>query len=412
MSPPLRVGMLLDKTFPPDPRVANEARSLVRAGHEVHLLCLRHNQQSPAREMWQGIHLHRLMIPRWFYRKASAVSLELRAYRWFLRRPLGRFLREERIEVLHTHDLPMVAEGLRAARRAGIPLVSDLHENWPAALKTYGYVRSFPGRLVISSSRWERHEQRVLPHADRIIVVVDEAKERLVGLGIGAQKITVVQNTVAVDEFSGFGIDEALLSRFRDRFVLSYLGGFDRHRGLEMIIDAMPRLAEAIPESLLLLIGSGPTGPALQAQAKRLGVADRVVFEGYQPFERFPSYIAASSICLIPHLKSDHTDTTIPHKLFHYMLLGKPVVTSDCKPLRRIVEETGCGVVHRSGDAEAFAMAVAGLTDEALRTQMGEAGQRAVRERYHWDRDAERLLGLYEELPAATSSSSSASRRS
>ena len=82
MSPPRRVGMLLDKTFPPDPRVANEARSLVRAGHEVHLLCLRHNQQSPAREMWQGIHLHRLMIPRWFYRKASAVSLELRAYRW------------------------------------------------------------------------------------------------------------------------------------------------------------------------------------------------------------------------------------------------------------------------------------------------------------------------------------------
>jgi glycosyltransferase involved in cell wall biosynthesis len=141
-------------------------------------------------------------------------------------------------------------------------------------------------------------------------------------------------------------------------------------------------------------------------------VAERVIFEGYQPFERFPSYIAASSVCLIPHLKSDHTDTTIPHKLFHYMLLGKPVVTADCRPLRRIVEETGCGVVHRSGDPDAFATAVASLTDKALRRQMGEAGQQAVRERYHWDRDARRLTDLYEGLASGTSSSPSASSRS
>lgn len=399
MSGPLRVGMLLDKPFPPDPRVANEARSLVQAGHEVHLLCLRHNDQTPEREEWQGVNLHRVKIGQWLYRKLSAVSLELKVYNWYLRGPLERFLSEQRIEVLHTHDLPMVAEGLRASRRAGIPLVADLHENWPAALKTYDYAQRFPGNIMISPPRWEQHEREILPRSERIVVVVDEAKERLIDLGIDAEKIAVVQNTVEADEFQGFGIDESITGRFRDRFVISYLGGFDRHRGIEMLVDAMPKLALEIPECSLLLIGSGATGPSLRERAARLGVADRVVFEGFQPFRLFPSYIEASQVCTIPHVKNDHTDTTIPHKLFHYMLLKRPVLTTDCRPLKRIVEETGSGLVIPSGDSDAVVEAVLKLRDTSTRAAMGEAGHRAVREKYNWSQDSATLLDLYQNLP-------------
>jgi glycosyltransferase involved in cell wall biosynthesis len=392
----LRVGMLLDHSFPPDPRVANEARALVKAGHEIHLLCLRHDPRQPAREVWQGVRIHRVTISRWLYRKISAVSLDLPAYRWFIRRALRRFIEQERVDVLHVHDLPMVGEGIRAARRAGIVLVADLHENWPAALQNYGYVRRFPGRILISPARWARHEGKVLPLADRIIVVIEEARDRLVSAGLDPKRIAVVRNTVEVDDFHGFGLDAAILDRFKDRFVLSYLGGFERHRGIETAVRAIPLLTEAIPSVLLLLIGTGSTGPSLRALAERLGVTDRVVFEGYQPFRSFPSYIAASRVCLIPHLKNEHTDTTIPHKLFHYMLLARPVVTSDCRPLKRIVEETGCGVVYPSGDPAALARAIAGLTDSRISEAMGAAGRRAVHDTYNWGRDAETLTKLYE----------------
>ena len=40
----MRIGMILDKTFPPDPRVENEAISLIKAGHEVFLFCLKYNK--------------------------------------------------------------------------------------------------------------------------------------------------------------------------------------------------------------------------------------------------------------------------------------------------------------------------------------------------------------------------------
>ncbi len=289
----------------------------------------------------------------------------------------------------------MVSEGIRAARRSGIPLVADLHENWPAALRNYGYARRFPGRVLISPDRWARHERAILPRADRVVVVIEEARERVLGLGIDPQRVVVVRNTVEVDEFQGFGIEEETLNRFRDRFVLSYLGGFERHRGIETAIEAMPQILRSIPSALLLLIGRGSTEAALRALAARLDVADRVIFEGFRPFRTFPSYIAASQACLIPHLKNDHTDTTIPHKLFHYMLLGRPVVTSDCRPLRRIVEASGCGIVYASGDPAALAGAVSRLTDTALRDAMGEAGRRAVVDTYNWERDARTLIELY-----------------
>lgn len=393
-----RVGMILDRTFPPDPRVANEARSLAGAGFEVHLFCLRHGSRQAARETWQGIQVHRIQIHRGFYRKASAVSLELPAYRWFLRRHLRPLIQREKIDVLHTHDLPMVAIGLAEARRAGVPLVADLHENWPAALRTYGYARRFPGRILISPRRWEGHERSVLPRADRIIVVIEEARERLVGLGLPQERIVVVRNTVKADEFRGFGIDRSIAERLRGRFVVSYLGGFERHRGIETLIDATAILARSVPNVTLLLIGGGSTGAALRERAASLGIADRVLFEGWQPFETFPSYIEASDVCAIPHVRNEHTDTTIPHKLFHYMLLGRPVLTTDCRPLKRIVERTGCGLVVESGNPEEMASAAGSLADPDLRRRLGEAGRRAVIEEYNWDRDAGALIDLYRGL--------------
>ena len=103
-----------------------------------------------------------------------------------------------------------------------------------------------------------------------------------------------------------------------------------------------------------------------------------------------PSYIAASAVCLVPHLANPHTEATIPHKLFQYMLMGKPVVVSSCRPLRRIVEETGAGLVYASGDSADLAKTVVQLRDPNLCRQLGAAGRRAASGRYSWPDDREK----------------------
>lgn len=95
-----------------------------------------------------------------------------------------------------------------------------------------------------------------------------------------------------------------------------------------------------------------------------------------------------SDVCLVPHNKNSHTDTTIPHKLFQYMLEGKPVVVSSCKPLKRVVEETDSGLVSEAGKKKDLADKIIDLyNNENLRRELGENGKKAAQGRYNWQKE-------------------------
>ncbi|MEZ4648902.1 MAG: glycosyltransferase family 4 protein [Candidatus Eisenbacteria bacterium] len=393
----MRIGMLLDKPFPPDPRVGNEMRSLHRAGHDVHLLCPSVEDGRPLSEDWQGIHVHRIRMSKKFFKRASALVLRVPFYWNAYERPLRELAERERFEAIHVHDLPLLRVGLRVGRALGVPVVSDLHENYPAAVATYDYANRWPGRWLISVDQWRRYERRAVPAADRVIVVVPEAMDRFQGL-VPPERMVPISNTVDVDEFEGFPRDDSIEERFGSRFTIGYLGGFDRHRGLDTLVDGFAQVADEIPEAHLLLVGAGATKGPLEADVRARGLADRVSFEGWQDYRLFPSYVRACKVCTIPHRKSEHTDTTIPHKLFHYMLLERPVLASNCLPIARILEETEAGLVHASGDAAGVAAALRTLRDGELRARLGARGREAVLGRYNWDRTAETLIEIYATL--------------
>ncbi|MEN8194303.1 MAG: glycosyltransferase, partial [Bacteroidota bacterium] len=107
----------------------------------------------------------------------------------------------------------------------------------------------------------------------------------------------------------------------------------------------------------------------------------------------------ASNMCLIPHLKSVHTDNTIPHKLFQYMILEKPVVASNCNPIIRIIEETKAGLIYQSNnEADLAAKVISLYEDTKLRKEMGRKGKEAVLEKYNWDKASKNLISIYSEF--------------
>ena len=81
------------------------------------------------------------------------------------------------------------------------------------------------------------------------------------------------------------------------------------------------------------------------------------------------------------------------------MLMGKPVVVSDAKPLKRIVKECSCGVVFQNGDTDSLAEALLKLyRNPDLMKKTGDNGRRAALQNYHWKKDEEKLLDLYRQL--------------
>ena len=395
----MRIGMILKNMIPPpDIRVEKEAGTLTGEGHDVHLL-LEARPGQARREEYKGMHLVRGVSMgrlREIYHRYT-FNFTFRDPRWS--GAILDFCRECGIEALHVHDLPLVGEAVIAAGKLGIPVIADLHENYPAGLQVW-YENGLKKKTIYNLRRWTRYEREMLDRVDAVIAVVEESRERLVGLGVPREKIFVVPNT-ASRERERIPIDPIIVERYRERFVLSYIGGFASHRGLDTVIRAMRIVRDRIPEALLLLVGDRNEAYRryLERLASELECGESVEMTGWQPFETIWSYIEASDICLVPHARNPHTDTTIPHKIFQYMSLKKPVIVSDCPPLKRVVDDSGGGYSFVHDDPEDFARRVIALYEDLdLRRSMGEAGRSAFLDRYNWDSTSGELVELYGRL--------------
>lgn len=303
--------------------------------------------------------------------------------------------------MLHVHDLPLVRTGLWVARSLGdVQVVADLHENYPEAMAQYRSERSLferlQGRVLRPISRIKRAEREAVEQADALVTVVEEAREHYIEDCDGdPDSIHVVSNTVDLDRIDAMD-RTPVPDDVPDGFVVSYVGAFGPHRGLETLIRA---LSETPDEVSLLLVGAGSkeSDRRLRALAESEGVADRVTFTGWVDFADVPRYIAASDLATVPHRETGHTATTVPHKLFQYMALETPVLVTDVGPLGRIVRETESGVVVPPEEPAAAAATISGLVGQDL-SDYGEHGRRAVEEEYGWTRDAERLRDVYDGL--------------
>ena len=395
----MRIGMILKhKIPPPDIRVEKEAKTLTGEGHDVHLLL----ELGPGQERgedYKGMHLVRGVgmgrLREIYHRYTFNFTFTDPMWRGAIR----DFCRSRRIEVLHAHDLPLVKEAVTVGGELGIPVIADLHENYPAGLQVW-YENKLKKKTIYNLRRWSRYELEMLDRVDAVIAVVEESRERLVGLGVPRDKVFVVPNTASMDR-ELIPIDPSIVERYRDRFVLSYIGGFAPHRGLDTVVKGMRIIRNRIPEVLLLLVGDRNDAYRryLERLAAELGCSESIEMTGWQPFEKIWSYIEASDICLVPHARNPHTDTTIPHKIFQYMSLKKPVIVSDCPPLKRVVDDSGGGCCFTHDDPDDFVRQVTVLYEDADRRQsMGEAGRTAFLDRYNWDSTSGELVELYERL--------------
>ncbi len=406
--------MVLEKEFPPDIRVEKEARSLMSAGYEVYLLSALRSEK-PIQEEKDGIIIRRISLQKsvnYLGRKLNSLSFFLSFQNKFWGKEMERFVDDFQVDVLHIHDLPLVGTGIKVARNKGIKVLADLHENYPAGLQVWKGGKKSLKKVIFQAlfnnlSCWTRYEMKCVQEVDKVIVVVDEAKKRLMDYGIPEEKIAVLMNVEDVDYFSSIEFDKEIISQFSagEKFVLIYIGGFGSHRGLDVAIRALPLVLKEVPSIELSLIGSqseeGYTRQ-LRELARSFNVQKSVEILPWQPLEKVPSYMKVSDVGLIPHYRSPHTDSTIPHKLFQYMLMGKPVIVSDCLPLKRIVHEAKCGLVFEAGNAADLARQIKELYfNKSLRDECGKLGREAVLKKYNWREESKKLVLMYESLSRA-----------
>jgi glycosyltransferase involved in cell wall biosynthesis len=388
----MKILMLLESEFPPDVRVENEMSALSSAGHEVHLACST-RKDLPVLDRWNNSVIQRKPMSAFIY-KSSIGSLKFPFYFSFWRKFVFTLLKKESFDAIHIHDLPLSKIGVEAKKVFNIHLIIDLHENWPALLKYAHHTQTFFGRLFSSDRQWKNYEKLMLQEADLVVTIIEEAKERIISLGIDKDKICLVSNTTDIEN-----IRIPVRKRTDDDFIIFYGGGINRHRGLQVVLDAIRKLKD---KSIIIKLhgaGTGSYKTELEKQAARLDIESQVYFYGHKPFNEMLEIIAESDAAIIPHLRTENNDASSPNKLYQYMYLEKPVIASDCISLKRIITETDAGFIYRNDSPEELASLLEKL--KSNRKLLGEKagnGKRSVLESLNWNLDGQRLILAYNHL--------------
>lgn len=390
--------MILDKSFPPDPRVENEAMALINEGHQVFLFCLGYKNDPIAEEI-KGIQVKRFDSNILEY-KLSALAYTFPFYSHLMGTKISKFLINNGIEAIHIHDMVVAEATFTANKKLDLPVILDLHENRPEIMKFYPHLQKFPAKYLISPDHWKKKEEEFIKKSSKTIVVTQEAKNEIrKRVPVEESKIVVVPNTVKKSFYTDIVLDKDLINKYKDKFVILYLGDTGLRRGLMTGIDAVKSLKDKIKNLKLVIVGSNSSDSILKDRVKSFGLEEYVDFEGWKDVSLFPSYIHASHIGISPLHKNIHHDTTYANKLFQYMSFGKPVIVSDATAQRNLIERTKSGLVHIEKDVQDFSDKVMHLyQDNNLRNKLGENGNIFIENEFCWERVSKELVNIYRDM--------------
>ena len=276
------------------------------------------------------------------------------------------------------------------AQRHGIPLVVEVNE-----LAGDERVRATPWLAPLARLT----DRLTFQRASLIVVVSPHLRRRIEALGVPAEKLLVLPNAVSEELLETPADGAAIREQFgcKDALIIGFVGWFVAWHRLDLLLAEFARLAAAEPRLRLLLVGEGPLAEALAAQARELGLMDRVIFTGSVPHAATASYIAAMDICVVPHSNAFRS----PIKLFEYMARGRAIVAPRTEPIEAVVEHGQNGILFTPEQPADLAAQLARLIgDPGERQRLGDAARRSVSEHHTWRRNAEAVLAALDRAPA------------
>jgi PEP-CTERM/exosortase A-associated glycosyltransferase len=399
----LRVLHVLDHSIPMQSGYAFRTLGIVRGqralGWETfHVTSPKHTAAGPMEEDVDGLHFYRTGP---IAAGAIPVLRELKLMKATERR-LDEVVRRVKPHVLHAHSPVLNAiPAIRVGRRHGIPVVYEVRAFWEDAAVDHGTSREW-GLRYRATRAVETWACRNVQH---ITCICEGLRADIVGRGIAPERVTVIPNAVDAGEFT-FGVprQEALAARYglQDCTVLGFIGSFYAYEGLDVLLDALPRILEVRPDVRALLVGGGPQEETLKVQAGQLGLQDKVIFTGRVPHGEVQDYYSLVDVFAFPRHSMRLTELVTPLKPLEAMAMGKVVVASDVGGHRELITNGETGFLFAPGSPAALADSVLQLL--AARQSwpsLRASGRRFVESERSWSRSVQRYSNVYPQLAHA-----------
>lgn len=307
---------------------------------------------------------------------------------WFqAREAVSDLILKYSIDLIHTHD------------PHSNTMIGIGRAKWPCACvaSAYGW---WDGPLPLRRTVYQWIEREfALRRFDRVITVSEHMKARILKGPTKELQVRVIHTGIDSANLLEGGDGEKFRTRFGIPDTATVLGTISRvsvEKGHCYLLDALSDLRQAYPDAYLIICGDGPARLDLEAQCKRLGLTDRVIFTGF--IDSIADALAAMDIFVQPSVEQEG----FPTSLVEAQLAGLPVVASDIGGTVETLRIGETGLMTRPRDPKSLASAIGDLLSDAdRRRDMGRAAHAWIQENFTLEDMIRQVSDTYDEALAA-----------
>jgi glycosyltransferase involved in cell wall biosynthesis len=278
---------------------------------------------------------------------------------------------------------PLLAYGL--AEKYGIPTVFyaiDIEHR----LIPFEFLQPL-GKLI---------EAKNIKKADLVISINEGLREYTIKMGAKREKTMVIRAGIDGQKFNPHLNGEKTRIKYgigKDDFVLFFMGWLYNFSGLKEVANELIKINNK--RFKLLIVGEGDAYDDLEKLRDKFGVNDQIILTGKQPYNDLPDLISAADICILPAYNNDIMQDIVPIKLYEYMAMGKPVISTK---LPGVILEFGInnGIIFINKPEDTLSKAI-DLIDEGSLNEYGQKSRKFV-ENLTWDKITDEFEKVLESL--------------
>ena len=291
-------------------------------------------------------------------------------------------------DVIISNDILTTYLSYRAAKKNNVP--------------TIYYAIDIEHRLVpfkFLQPLGKKIEARNICTADLVISINEMLREYTIQMGANRSKTMVIRAGIDSEHYDPQKIDgREIRKRYRlneDDIVLFFMGWLYDFSGLKEVATDLAEIKDKKPNIKMLIVGDGDAYEDLQRIREQNNLNDHIILAGKQLYENLPVYIAAADICLLPAYNNEIMRDIVPIKMYEYMAMGKPVISTKLPGVMKEFGE-GNGVIYVDKPEDTLSKAVEMIDMNSFETEGDKA--RMFVENSDWNKITDEFMKVLEKL--------------